>query len=100
MSCLYGLHFISIFVGLAVWQTKGNVFPNGSLEPRPWILGPHRNVFPGGSSWSVDIIDVFIMPQCGLCRPVIFPAFQIEVMALPGCLADGYSSVASRDTGC
>ena len=62
MSCLYDLqlHFISIFVGLAVWQTKGNVFPNGSLEPRPWLLGPHRNVFPGGSSWSADISDVFI----------------------------------------
>ena len=72
MSCLYDLHFISIFVGLAVWQTKGNVFPNGSLEPRPWILGPHRIVCPGGLSGSVDIRDV---SQFGPRRPVYFPAF-------------------------
>ena len=38
-----------------------HVFPNGSLECRPCILGLHRNVFPGGSSGSVDISDVFII---------------------------------------
>ena len=60
MSCLYDLHFISIFVGLAVWQTTGNVFPNGSWEPRTWILGLHRNVFPGGSSGSVVCVAAAI----------------------------------------
>ena len=75
-------------------------FPTGRWNPDHgfWdLIGMSFLVARPGRRISVMFSS---LPQCGLCRPVNFPAFQIEVMALPGCLTDGYSSAASRDTGC
>ena len=66
-------------------------FPTGRGNPdrRFWDLIGMSFLVARPGRWFSSL------PRYGLGRPANFPAFQIEVMALPGCLTDGYSSVTS-----